>query len=69
MTDGEIEELNRKIEKKCLVCDGENVSVRIARKGWYFVGCLDCENKTLCDESKVVKVVDSWNTRVRRVQK
>ena len=66
MTNEELEELNRHIIKICRCCDSTDVSVRCAKHGWYFVGCLACENKTLCDEAMVREVVRLWNTRTIR---
>lgn len=66
MTNKELEELNRQIIKICRCCDSTDVSVRYAKPGWYFVGCLACENKTLCDEAMVHEVVRLWNTRTIR---
>ena len=66
MTNEELEDLNRQIIKICRCCDSTDVSVRYAKPGWYFVGCLACENKTLCDEAMVREVVRLWNTRTIR---
>ena len=66
MTNEELEDLNRQIIKICRCCDSTDVSVRHAKLGWYFVGCLACENKTLCDEAMVREVVRLWNIRTIR---
>lgn len=66
MTDEELEEINRQMIKVCRRCDSMDVNVRCAKPGWYFVGCLACENKTLCDEAMVREVVRLWNTRTIR---
>ena len=66
MTNEGIEELNRQIIKICRCCDSTDVSVRYAKPGWYFVGCIACGNKILCDEAVVREVVQLWNTRTIR---
>ena len=66
MTDKELEDLNRQIIKVCRCSDSTDVSVRRAKPGWYFVGCLACENKTLCDEAMVREAVQLWNSRTIR---
>ena len=66
MTNEELEDLNRQMIKICRCCDFMGVSVRRVKPGWYFVGCLACENKTLCDEAMVREVVRRWNVRTAR---
>lgn len=66
MTNEELEELNRQMIKICRCCDSTDVSVRYAKPGWYFVGCLACGNKTLCDEAMARGAVRLWNIRTIR---
>jgi ssDNA-binding Zn-finger/Zn-ribbon topoisomerase 1 len=54
-------ELLQTVLEPCPTCGSEYTSVRFAKHGWYYVGCMDCENKTLCDASKVHKVIKRWN--------
>ena len=66
MTNEELEELNRQLIKICRCRDSIDVSeVRQARLR-YFVGCLACGNKTLCDEAMACEVVRLWNSRAAR---
>ena len=52
----------------CPTCGSEYTSVRFASHGWYYVGCECCENKRLCDESKVHDVIKQWNSYGKRVK-
>lgn len=66
MTD---EELARYELLDCPSCDSHNTSVRVARDKWYFVGCMDCFNKTQCTEEYIPYLVERWNNYARRCGK
>lgn len=67
MTD---EELARyEIIKPCPSCGSNMVNVRQANNRWYYVGCMDCFNKTLCEEKYIDYAVERWNNYARRCGK
>ena len=53
----------------CPSCDSENVSVRIAKYGWYIVGCNDCWNKLECDERRLNEAIEFWNRYAEKVMR
>ena len=46
----------------CRSCGCEETSVRVAKYGWFFVGCTACGNKTLCDKAKVQQVIETTDS-------
>ena len=63
------EELKQKPLLPCPSCWSENVSVRVARYGWYYVGCNDCWNKRECDESCLDETIEFWNRYAEKVMR
>lgn len=63
------EKLTQKSLLPCPSCWSENTSIRVARYGWYVVGCNDCENKRECDESYLDETVDFWNSYAEKVMR
>lgn len=53
----------------CPSCDSPNTNVRAAGNGEYYVGCMDCFNKTLCSKEYIPYLVEQWNCYARRCGK
>ena len=60
MTDEELASL--KIAP-CRACDSTATSVRPQGNNWYYVGCTECFNKTLCDKANVEYAIELWERR------
>ena len=52
---------------RCPSCGSENTSVRWAKKGWFFVGCTECDNKRLCDEKYLDETVEMWEKYAEKI--
>jgi hypothetical protein len=63
------EELRKYRLLDCPSCDSHNTNVRSAGGKWYYVGCIDCFNKTLCTEEYIEYLVEKFNTYARRCGK
>jgi hypothetical protein len=44
----------------CPKCKSKHTGVWEDRKGWFYVGCLDCSNKTYVDAAWVNYTVEWW---------
>ena len=53
----------------CPSCDSHNTNVRVAGHGWYYVGCMDCFNKKMCEEAYIDECVEQFNTYARKCGK
>lgn len=62
----DLDEFNNRIIKYCPSCDSTDVSVRVAKYKWYFVGCRECWNKLECDEANLERALEIWNRRADR---
>jgi hypothetical protein len=69
LTETELENYNKKIIKICPSCDSKNVNVRAAKENLFYVGCMDCSNKTLCEEKYIDYAIEKRNEYVRRCGK
>ena len=67
MTDEELEKIKKISLPKCPSCGSKNTSVRVAKYNEFLVGCLDCENKRLCDKNCLVDTIESWTNYARKV--
>ena len=59
MTDEELEKIQL---PRCWQCDSKLTSVRRAKDGWYYVGCIDCGNKRICDEKYLQYTIEFWRS-------
>ena len=66
MTDEELESIPL---LDCPSCDSHNTDVRRASNGWYYVGCMDCFNKRMCEEAYIGECVEQFNTYARKCGK
>ncbi len=57
MKDEELAKINL---PHCWRCGSHITSVRYAGDGWYYVGCVDCDNKRTCDEKYLQETIDYW---------
>jgi hypothetical protein len=61
------EELEKITLPKCWNCDSNMTSVRRGKDGWFYVGCIDCENKRICDEMYLQDTIEAWTDYSRKV--
>lgn len=47
----------------CPSCKAGNTSIRPQKDGWYYVGCIECFNKILCDRANLEYAIELWNRR------
>ena len=66
MTDEELEAIKL---PPCYNDTSHITSVRSAGNGWFYVGCVDCFNKRMCDEARLQDTIDSWVRYSERVLK
>ena len=51
----------------CPSCDSHNTSVRKASNKWWYIGCMDCDNKRMCDKKYLPETIDAWTKYALRV--
>ena len=66
MTDEELENIKL---LPCPSCDSTMTSVRRVSDEWWYVGCVDCFNKTQCQREFVEGLAERWNKYARKCGK
>lgn len=62
------EELEAIKLEHCPSCGSRMTSVRHVSQRWWYVGCVDCFNKIMCEREFVERAAEKFNDYARRVR-
>ena len=52
---------------RCPSCGSRTATARWAKgDDWFYVGCLECENKKLCNSADLLATMEDWEQKSKR---